>query len=1179
MAIDPFISGLKASGVYRQTFDRSRVVTNASNITPIIFGFSKKGLFNTAVFCPDSEFFISNFGGIDYSLERKGSFFHRAALEALEQGPIFVLNLYGLSSEKPDTPPQNDTEFQEQLDDTRYDLTDYKGFSLGATIQNKPNIIEPVVNFYNRERFWFADTEALLNTNGKESDQLLSFVNLSQKSVSVIAKKSEVIGFDVSAKEWYGTGNVPDFMNETDLISDYFVDVYIFQGDFTDYENLAIDPVFGNYFDAQKGFKKELLSEFTNLPQVNLLGFYEGSVIPDFIDKNGSVRYLQTLVNQDTNLTGVLASINEEIFDDEYLSGTLIDLIGHNIEKETNEGLSQIEYLSYKDTITDNITYSQRELEINQTAQPDNEVYQIPVDGQIATADIATTADGRYILDDGDVIDVVGNANTGTVITAFEGLILYDNDTANTGANEGYFKYTAGSWVSTLEHITTVLTLEADATNIGGTSTGLPDGLHLDDATGDVVSVIGDAVIETVIAAGANPYVFFNDADSQYRYYDVTFIEDTSNVYVNGDVLVIGGTSTLLTDLTADYDISQLSDHVFILNNDGSYSKILQATDVLSSEGVVTISIDSLNGEIIDGENGIDSYEIIIDPIYNDVSASGDSYEVTEGIVGDTPQLYADIQNGIIVDGDRIVYNDGVSNVEGFIKIDSFIDETTFAYPTASTDADKVNAYRIGLYEDSTLSQQVIAADFPGFDGSLEFTVITLKGALNETFEITPVTNIPNEFILPAANAGDIKIGQYIVASPGTGSDSTNKPSRLTRVKKISTQENGDQKIQTADAVFIYKENPADTTGEIERYLPIEEFVDYYDMTHLYGFRIKDRLLPTAGDGDVSVYGVLTSTNLYNTLKDRSIISYRYIVDTFNKGLVAESKSLLTSLAREYKDAIAILNAPSAKQFAESADPVFTDAPTQTNPNPELNHRYLATGGNQALNPETTYSLPGESSGGAYGAFYYPNLVVSERNKTFTVPPAMYVVKNFIQKHRGGNPWDIVAGRRRGLISGRNVVGVETVLTKDDRVYLEPFGLNPITNEPGVGLKINSNQTAKQQIVTALSFVNVTEAIIEIQRGIEAILQNYLWEFNTAQNRLEIKTLADQFLQGVQLANGIYDFENVMDSSNNPPALIDQQKGIIDTYVEPVKGLGILVHRTTILNTGQIESGDFQKLS
>ena len=64
-------------------------------------------------------------------------------------------------------------------------------------------------------------------------------------------------------------------------------------------------------------------------------------------------------------------------------------------------------------------------------------------------------------------------------------------------------------------------------------------------------------------------------------------------------------------------------------------------------------------------------------------------------------------------------------------------------------------------------------------------------------------------------------------------------------------------------------------------------------------------------------------------------------------------------------------------------------------------------------------------------------------------------------------------------------------------------------------------------------------------------------------------------MQSVKADSGIYDFKNIMDQTNNTDDVIDHNMGIIDTFVEPVKGLEIVVHRTTVLNTGEIKTGNF----
>ena len=89
-------------------------------------------------------------------------------------------------------------------------------------------------------------------------------------------------------------------------------------------------------------------------------------------------------------------------------------------------------------------------------------------------------------------------------------------------------------------------------------------------------------------------------------------------------------------------------------------------------------------------------------------------------------------------------------------------------------------------------------------------------------------------------------------------------------------------------------------------------------------------------------------------------------------------------------------------------------------------------------------------------------------------------------------------------------------------------------------------------------------------------MRNYLFESNTAQTRLEIKTLVDNFLDIVKSNFGVYDYHTVMDTSNNTNEVIDKNMGVIAVYLEPVRAMEILVQQLTILKTGAIESGTFE---
>jgi len=423
------------------------------------------------------------------------------------------------------------------------------------------------------------------------------------------------------------------------------------------------------------------------------------------------------------------------------------------------------------------------------------------------------------------------------------------------------------------------------------------------------------------------------------------------------------------------------------------------------------------------------------------------------------------------------------------------------------------------------------------------------------TFTYDEADLIANGGTDAAVPAFDLKVGQYIDAG------AINRLARVTRiVKTVNTA--GLFPVQTY-TVYTHT-TPAAAFGAA--YATFEEASSVYAPFVLAGATIAAQNIQDCLDA------INAGTNLANALVDKDNITFRYVVDTFGSYEAANgimNKIQLSSLAKNRQNAAAILNAPMIFEFKASTDPSFVDS------NGSFNVNYVATGGNLDNNPTALYTLPGINDGANYAFYYGPGLVVRENNKNIIVPPAAYVSNNFIDKYTASVPWAIVAGPRRGVVSGSGVVGAEYAFDKSDRDVLEPFGYNPIVFQRGVGLTILGNKTAQQSVQSALSSAHVREALIYIQDGIAAILKNYVFEFNTAQTRLEIKTLADSFMESVKADFGIYDYKNVMDTSNNTNDVIDANMGIIDTYVEPVKGLEIVVHRTTILNTGEIASGNF----
>jgi hypothetical protein len=435
------------------------------------------------------------------------------------------------------------------------------------------------------------------------------------------------------------------------------------------------------------------------------------------------------------------------------------------------------------------------------------------------------------------------------------------------------------------------------------------------------------------------------------------------------------------------------------------------------------------------------------------------------------------------------------------------------------------------------------------------FTPILTSTFANGDTTITFVgTLLPADVLVPKAytasvHTNDLAKGMYVPA------DASGRMAKITRITTTTTTNL--LQVTTSEAYDF------DTTPKA--YKSFESNASIYLVHNLDKFVAPTLTIKECLD-------TLVGTKLKDALVDKDNITFRYIVDTFGSYEAANgllNKYQLSSLAMERQNASAILNAPMVKEFKMSVDPSFVDM------NGNFESNYVKDGGNLALNPTSIYALPDITTGASYGFWYGPGVNVRENGKNLVIPPAAYVSNNYIAKYSADLPWSIVAGPRRGVVSGPGVTGAEYAFDKKDRDNLEPFGINPIVFQRGSGLVITGNKTGQQTIKSALSSAHVREVLIYIQDGLAAILKNYVFEFNTAQTRLEIKTLADSFMESVKSDTGVFEYRNVMDSTNNTSEVIDANIGILDTFVEPVKGLEIVVSRTTVLNTGEIATGNF----
>ena len=551
--------------------------------------------------------------------------------------------------------------------------------------------------------------------------------------------------------------------------------------------------------------------------------------------------------------------------------------------------------------------------------------------------------------------------------------------------------------------------------------------------------------------------------------------------------------------------------------------------------------------------------------------------------------MYMDYDKGTISTGDVIHKTYDGSDLQ-YVKFEKSIDRDDFKVIEMKAYVDDV----FSTIENAVGWNASYMINSNGSGDSVEnhitkaagLNIISLIGNLNEYVDIiAPITDgsTINQVEMTTTQVADsgLKVGDYLV-SEETDLFSNSVGNYLNRLTKIIEAKRVAVPGSPGNyTIYVKTDRPIKLfAGKVNKFKPIHQFINTFKFTYLPGFQLKSSHKPNGSDDRLDeILNVLSETNISKTLSDRNIITFRYVVDTFDGQVQTNSKHQLALLAKNRQKCLAIINAPSMEKFKNSVDPRFTESPSATNPSPLLNAKYIADGGNLELNPSFRFTLPDEDSGAKFCGVFGPFLTIRENGKNFNIPPAAHVSNNFIRKFVTGEPYSIVAGQKRGVLSGSNLVGLEYDFSQEDRDYLEPFGINPIIRKRNIGLVIFGNQTGYQRTNSAFNNLHVRDLLITLEESVEDILANYVFDFNEDSIRLEIKTIVDNYLSGVKNVGGIYNFLTIMDSSNNTPAIIDQNIGIIDIIIEPARGIHKFINRVTVARTGGIASGGFIQFS
>ena len=177
-----------------------------------------------------------------------------------------------------------------------------------------------------------------------------------------------------------------------------------------------------------------------------------------------------------------------------------------------------------------------------------------------------------------------------------------------------------------------------------------------------------------------------------------------------------------------------------------------------------------------------------------------------------------------------------------------------------------------------------------------------------------------------------------------------------------------------------------------------------------------------------------------------------------------------------------------------------------------------------------------------------------------TLMPGVYMAND-----RVAYPWIAPAGTNRGIMT--NVTRVERVITQSGRDTLYEANVNPLATLPAYGVVVYGQKTLQKKN-TALDRVNVRRLLIELNNYIGQIAQSLVFEQNTSATRNEFLAQVNPYLSTIQQQQGLYDFNVVMDDTNNTPTVIDNNQLVGQIYIQPTKTSEFILLEFNILPTG-----------
>lgn len=1238
-------------------------------------GFSKKStVFNRPLLITSGSQRKMYFGDIDRNLERKGSFFHRTIDIALQTAPVYAMNLL-----KTD---ENDT-------------LEHASLSLTAQHFNKEVDEQRYDDFFNKAGFWQRDTESFLfftNNKYNDDDAVLHLTNVSDKRMTFFIFKAEDPALEMTAEDWYAFNGEdrPLWIHPKSFISDYLIRVVAVAGDYTNYAQLSVDQTFGKYFNAS-GLRKEMVDDFIRELKVTRLADYTGSVIPYFRDLNGRNIFIESLINNETDRSGLFCAMDIDKIEADYNTG-LIDLIGETLAPNDITGQDRqtdINFISYKEHIEETKTY-------NETGDIDNFLikkllydFDIGVNGGVGvslTSPILTFnpttnqnpigAELGYVNFNNEISDVhlssqpdidttTGTAGNSRVIIWYvaEDSKIYKAEGAEyaTGGIQQKPDYPSSAYVFLIAEVdyntsdmnvvfydtNNYLYQEAGVTQPNSTGSPFPVTMFTEIDTDLFIyySVGPNDEIE-----GAIPY----NGDSKMLYgsflmkriYD-EFVNNIENKhafiklpnekkYIDGAPnLIVSSTNMLPGNAFGELNISIThpeldSSNIPNIVNIGYTDKIIAPLNTgykgyttLGTANYAELGKDSIlynnfiDGVINSGDYFYESYGVMANDIIYDkrgfiILSIADAVTLNANIGsvnnGDFIIKYNN-QDYVIDLGQGYDHSQGVDPIVDDLITDGILDATNYAFrvdsfylennKTFATTPDKpleVLDYNKKVYlKMFSSSDDNVTIEFYGDNILTSPYILTIhanmsihvySGTDNYIQSLEIIDDAPGyvmtdtKFLIDLSRYNEVSINDFVLARTPDINDLEpgEMPKLFARIIKKTAWSgnaaNGTSYAEiTTDVKYgtIIDESGSGGPLQTLRFTHIDKYAKTYKGITLKGFKVQHHSIP---DGtEVRMQEIMSviekDSPLYCAITNKQKFNFRYLVDSFGLGLSEFSKQTFADIVGKRKNAIAFLNAPSAKMFRQSTSPSFIK------PDGTLDMEYVRRGGNQDQSPAFLYSFAqgsGKDDGRDCSAYFFPYVTVNDNGRPLSFPPAVYAANTYMRKNgstlAGKYNFTVAAGVNDGLILG--IANTEMDFTEGDYEEANTMGLNLISYHAQYGYYIETEYTAMTNPKTPISNLHVRELLIDMENEMYAMLFKYQYQFNIPTVRAKIKREADDICKKYYDRGGITYYENIIDESNNTGDLIDNQFGLLETTIVPVSAMAKLVNIFHVTTAGAL---------